>query len=440
VAKGDIVVGLDIGTTKVCTLVAEVGDENGRVDILGVGLAPSTGLRRGVVVDIEQTVRAIVESRERAQRMAGVEIHSVVVGVTGEHIASVNSRGVIAITHADRQVTQEDVERVMENARVIVLPPDREIVHAIPRGYGLDGQNGIRSPVGMSGTRLEVETHIVTGATSFLRNVATCVERAGLGIEDMVLQPIATADAVLLPAERDLGVALVDIGGGTSDLAIFLGGDIAYSAVVPVGGGYVTRDIAAGLRASMEEAERVKLAHGTALLPEPPLPTVPRTPPASDATDGDADDEAAERDPEPTFTYTPLGDVEPVERPVRHLAQIIEPRMAELFHLVRQELNRSNYGHLLPAGLVLSGGGAMLVGAREMAMEITGLPVRIGCPAGVGGLAESVSSPGFATGVGLVQWGGRLHAGVGMRRDGGGGAIAALFTWMRRVVRAVTGG
>ena len=198
VKNSDIVVGLDIGTTKICTLIAEVSpDASGRVDILGVGIAPSIGMRRGVVVDIEQTVRAIHESVDKAQRMAGADIHSVIVGVTGEHIASLNSRGVIAITHPDREVTQEDVERVLENSRVIVLPPDREIIHAIPRGFSLDGQNGIRSPVGMSGTRLEVETHIVTGAASFLRNVAACVERAGLHVEDTVLEPIATGESVL---------------------------------------------------------------------------------------------------------------------------------------------------------------------------------------------------------------------------------------------------
>jgi cell division protein FtsA len=213
-ASSDIVVGLDIGTTKVATVVAEVSGVAGQVDVLGIGVAPSTGMRRGVVVDIEQTVRAIGESVQKAQRMSGVDIRSVIVGVTGEHVASLNSRGVIAITHPDRAVTQDDVERVLENSRVIVLPPDREIIHAIPRGYCLDGQNGIRSPIGMSGVRLEVETHIVTGATSFLRNVVTCVERAGLIVEELVLEPIATGEAVLMAAEKDLGVALIDIGGG----------------------------------------------------------------------------------------------------------------------------------------------------------------------------------------------------------------------------------
>jgi cell division protein FtsA len=413
VGKGDLVVGLDIGTTKVCTVVAEVADDgSGRVDVLAVGVAPSTGVKRGVVTDIGETVRAIEDSREKAQRMAACDIHSVFVGVTGEHVASLNSRGVIAVTHADRTVTQEDVDRVMENARVIVLPPDREIIHALPRGFSIDGQNGIRSPVGMSGTRLEVEAHIVTGATTFLRNVAACVERAGLHIEEMVLEPIATAEAVVMGAEKELGVCLVDIGGGTSDVAIFRGGDICYSAVVPVGGGYVTRDIAAGLRASLEEAERVKLAHGTALAGQVP--------------------EGA------TFSYTPLGASGPEQAPLSDLAAIIEPRVSEMFERVRAEINRSNYADVLPAGVVLSGGGAMLVGARELASEITGMPCRIGFPTGVGGLSESVGAPSFATAVGLVQWGGRAHAGL-IRRDPGGSVIAALLAWMRRIGRAMTG-
>lgn len=412
--SGDIVVGLDIGTTKVCTLIAEVGtDVPGRVEILGVGIAPSAGIRRGVVVDIEKTVRAITESVERAQRMAGADIHSVIVGVTGEHIASLNSRGVIAITHPDREVTQEDVDRVLENSRVIVLPPDREIIHVIARGFSLDGQSGIRSPVGMSGTRLEVETHIVTGATSFLRNVATCVERAGLQVEDTVLEPIATGESVLMTAEKDLGVVLVDIGGGTADLAIFRDGDITYSAVVPIGGGYVTRDISAGLRTTLEEAERVKLTHGLA-----------RARSASEET---------------TFSFTHLGASEPSIESVHTLAMIVEPRVTELFQMVRREINRSNYSGHLPAGMVVSGGGAMLAGLTGLAEDIVDMPVRIGFPSGIGGLAESVSAPSFATAVGLVQWGGRAHAGLIARRDGQSGMIHAIRQWMRRVFRDVFG-
>lgn len=403
--QGDIVVGLDIGTTKVATVVAEVVASNGRVDVLGMGVAPSNGMRRGVVVDIEQTVRAITDSVQKAQRMSGVEIRSVIVGVTGEHIASLNSRGVIAITHSDRAVTPEDVERVLENSRVIVLPPDREIIHAIPRGYALDGQNGIRSPVGMAGTRLEVETHIVTGATSFLRNVVTCVERAGLVVEELVLEPIATGNAVVMDAEKDLGVMLVDIGGGTSDIAIFRDGDITYSAVAPVGGHYVTRDISAGLRAPLEEAERVKLAFGQARASDVPKDL--------------------------TFTYTPLGEEAEQTEQMRFLAEIIESRVTEMFQLIRKELNRSNYAGVLPAGLVLSGGGAMLSGVRELGADILEMPTRIGYPGGVGGLVESVAAPSFATSVGLVRWGGRARAGAS-RRDAGS-LMGALFNWLKRV-------
>ncbi|GAB4465568.1 MAG: cell division protein FtsA [Armatimonadaceae bacterium] len=409
-ANGDIVVGLDIGTTKVAAVVAEVTGLRGQVDVLGIGVAPSTGMRRGVVVDIDQTVQAIEAAIQKAQRMAGVEIRSVIVGVTGEHISSLNSRGVIAITHPDRAVTDEDVERVVENSRVIVLPPDREIIHAIPRGYALDGQNGIRSPAGMSGSRLEVETHIVTGATSFLRNVVTCVERARLVVEELVLEPIATGEAVVMDAEKDLGVLLVDIGGGTSDIAIFRRGDITYSAVVPVGGYYITRDVSAGIRAALDEAERVKLAYGQARVRD-----------------------VAE---ELTFHYMPLGEAQEAEEQVRYLAEIIEPRVAELFQLVRRELNRSGYAEMLPAGVVLSGGGAMLAGMREMASEILEMPSRIGYPSGVGGLSEAVNSPSFATGVGLILWGGKARAGS-LRRESAGGLMAALLQWMRRVREAM---
>ena len=413
-AKGDIIVGLDIGTTKICTVIGEVADAaTGRVDVLGVGVSPSTGIRRGVVVDIEITVRAIEDSIGKAQRMAGADVHSVVVGVTGEHIASLNSRGVIAITHADREVTQEDVDRVLENSKVIVLPPDREIIHAIPRGYAIDGQNGIRSPVGMCGTRLEVETHIVHGASTFLQNVAKCIEKSGLQVEDTVLEPIATGESVVMAAEKDLGVVLVDIGGGTSDLAIFQDGEICYTAVIPVGGQYVTKDVSAGLRTTMEEAERVKTDHGVAIT----------------AMTGEGD----------TFSFTRLGAHEPTVLPARILGEIIEPRVSELFQMVKQEINRSNYAGLLPAGLVLSGGGALLKGAKELATEITGLPTRVGFPIGMGGLAESVDNPSFATAVGLVQWGARAHAGM-PRRERTGSLFADLMAWTRRFFHSVKGG
>lgn len=412
-AKGEIVVGLDIGTTKVCAVIAQVGTDGpdgaaAAVEALGVGIAPSLGIRRGVVVDIEQTTRAIRDAVDAAQRMAGADVHSVIVGVTGEHISSLNSRGVIAITHADREVTQEDVDRVLESARVIVLPPDREIIHAIPRGYGLDGQGGIRNPVGMSGTRLEVETHIVTGATTFLHNVAKCIERADLAVEDTVLEPIATAEACLMDAEKDLGVVLVDIGGGTADVAIFRAGEICYSAVVPVGGNYVSRDIQAGLRTTLEEAERIKREYGTTLLKGVP--------------------------DEGTFTFTRMGIDEETTLPRKVLAEIIEPRMAELFQMVRHEITRSGFSAILPAGLVLSGGGSQLHGTQEIAAEITGLPTRLAAPTGIVGLPDELGGPSFSTVTGLVLWGARAHLGL-PRRGSGNGMMAAILGWMRRILR-----
>ena len=326
--------------------------------------------------------------------MTGYDIHAVVVGVTGEHIASLNSRGVVAITHPSRDITAEDVERVQEQARVIVLPPDREIVHAIARSYSIDGQNGIRDPVGMSGTRLEVETHVVTGAVTFIQNVAKCVHKAGLSVDGTVLEPIATGEAVLLPAERDLGVALADIGGGTTDIAIFVDGDIYYSSVIPVGGNHVTRDISVGLRTSHEESERVKIAHGAALM----------------STVGPPDLDV--------FSVTSLGSETPRQIPRRILVEIIHPRMDELFALVRQEIMKSGYYNLLPAGIVLSGGGSQIAGGTQLCQQVTGMPTRVGGPRDVVGLADALRSPVYATGVGLVLYGARHMAHAGEPRGG----------------------
>lgn len=378
----ECVVGLDIGTTKVCTLVAEVEDD-GKINIVGVGHAPSSGIRKGVVIDIDSAAAAIADSVEKARAMSGYDIGRVIVGVTGEHVASLNARGVIAITHASREITEDDVERVLDQSRVIVLPPDREIIHAIPRSYAIDGQNGIRFPVGMSGTRLEVETHIVTGAVTFLQNVAKCVQKAGLTIESTVLEPIATAEAVLLQDEKNLGVAIADIGGGTTDIAVFVDGDIYFSSAIPVGGNHVTRDISVGLRTSLEESERVKLADATSTV--------------------------AMVGPDDLFEVTSLGNEEPRLLPRRILAEIVEPRMQELFALVRQEILKSGYFNLLPAGIVLSGGGSQLAGAADLCQTVTGMPTRVGSPRDVGGVADTLRSPIYATAIGLVQYGARQH-------------------------------
>lgn len=408
-ARNEVITGLDIGTTKICALVAEIS-EHGEVLITGIGVSPSTGMKKGVVVDIESTTQAIEDAVAKASRQSGREVTSVYVGVTGEHIASLNSSGRIAITHADHEITHGDVERVLEASRVIVLPPDRQILHAIPRSYSVDGQNGIRHPVGMSGSRLEVQTHIVHGATTFLQNVEKCVTRTGLEVAEEVLEPIATGEAVLLQAEKDLGVCLLDIGGGTSDLAVFVNGEIYYSAVIPVGGNHVTNDVAYGLTVSRDEAERLKTENGNALV---------------DLVDeGDL------------VTVQQVGRDESRKLPKRVIAQIIEPRMQELFQLVQDELERGDCLRYIPAGLVLSGGGSQLKGCSEVAQQVLGLSVRIGKPQGVGGLGETLSHPMYATGVGLIlygakQWKNAQHVARAGRQFGGLTAFRGLWQWIK---------
>lgn len=380
VGKSEIVTGLDIGTTKVCALVAEITEE-GELVLLSSGISASHGIRRGVVVDIEATAHAIEEAVTKAATNAGREIESVYVGVTGEHIGSLNSSGIIPITRPDREITREDVDRVNEQARVIVLPPDRQILHAIPRAYSVDGQSGVRQPIGMSGTRLEVETHIVHGAVTFLQNVEKCVVKAGLDVAEAVLEPIASGEAVLLPTEKDLGVCLLDIGGGTSDIAVFCAGEIYYSAVIPVGGNHVTNDVAEGLKVGQQEAERLKTQHGSAL------------------TEMVQEDEV--------ITVQQVGRDEARKLRRRALAQIIEPRMQELFELVRDELAQADCLNRIPFGLVISGGGSQLRDVVDVAQHVMGLPCRIGRPQGLKGLSAELCHPMYATAVGLVEYGAR---------------------------------
>jgi cell division protein FtsA len=378
-------VGLDIGTTKVCAIVGEVA-EDGKVEIVGLGTAKSAGIRKGVVIDIDEAAAAIAEAVAAARAATNYDIHSVVVGVTGEHIASLNSRGVLAVTHPDREITAEDVDRVLDQAKVIVLPPDREIIHSIPRSYTIDGQSGIRYPVGMAGTRLEVETHVVTGAVTLLQNVAKAVGRASLSVEASVLEPIASSEAVVTPAERDLGVALVDIGGGTTDLAVFVDGDIGFSSIIPIGGNHVTRDISIGLRVTLEEAERIKLAHSAA------------------APSAAGPDEVLE------FDITGIdGETRTISR--RQLLDIVSPRIEEIFRHVRQEIEKSGYHNFLPAGIVLTGGGALMPASTTFCTEVTGLSTRTGSPSDIKDLPENLQSPVYATGLGLVLYAARYTRG-----------------------------
>lgn len=406
VKRGPLV-GVDVGTTKVCVIVAD-HEEDGEVHIAGAGTSPSSGVRKGVVVDLDATTRAIEEAVDRAERMAGVRITSALVAVSGEHVASQNSRGVVAVARADREIGEGDVARVVEAARMAAIPAaDREIIHLLPRDFVVDGQDGVKNPVGMYGSRLEVEAHIVTGASTFVANLLKCIQRAGLEADDLVLEPLASGEAVLSPAERELGVALVDIGGGTTSLGIFMGGSLCYAAVLPVGGNHITTDVAVGLRTPIAEAEKLKVRYGCAAV--------------SMAADGEVIEACA------------IGTREPRVLPRRALAEIIEPRLAEILALVGSQLRRSGYGHLVPAGIILTGGTALLRGIAEMTSAQLGLPARIGVPEVVGAMADTVGSPMYATGVGLVCYGARRRVGGPAARSGNGTGtfIGRVRQWLR---------
>lgn len=367
--------GIDVGTTKICTLIAqEVGE--GIPQIIGVGIEPSRGLRKGVVVNVEEAARAIAASVEKAQRTAGYEIASAVVSLAGAQVSSINSRGVVGV--AGDVITSEDVERANEAARAIAVPYDRQVVHVLPRGYVVDGQEGIRSPVGMHGFRLEVETHIITAATTALQNLAQCVQACGVEVEGFVLNPLASAEAVLRDTERDMGVGVCDIGGGTTDLALFHEGTVSHTAVLPVGGNHVTADIAHGLRMPNEVAETIKLTHGH---------SVP-----SEIQAGES------------FLVRPFGEEAPVEVQRADLVAIIQARMEEIFSLVLQEIERVGALNFLPAGIVLTGGGSRLAGVRRLASEVLSLPVRVAGPSELRGLVDQLNSPAFSTSVGLLLW------------------------------------
>lgn len=375
--RDQIITALDIGTTKICTLVAEV-DLDRRINIVGVGMAPSAGMRRGVVVNIDEAAQAIMRSVEKCERLSGYRINSAVVGVTGSHIAGMNRRGVVAVSPHATEIDQADVERAMETARVQAISSDREILHVLPRGYILDGQDGVRDPVGMEGRRLEAEMHIVTGGTNAIHNLVRCVTRAGLQIDDLVLQPLASAEAVLTPGERDVGVALADIGGGTTDIAVFADGAVCYTGAIGVAGNHVTNDLVLGLRAPFSVAEQVKIQHGSAL--------------------------SAQVDPLDSIEI-PTYDQEEGELISRRLvADIMESRMQEILQLIRAELTRAGFDSRLGAGAVLVGGTAQMRDLRQLGREVLELPVRIGTPSGAIGLTDTIMRPAYATSIGLLLW------------------------------------
>ena len=374
------IVGLDIGTTKIACVVAELM-ERGTVDVVGLGESPSRGMRKGIVVNLEATVEAVKSAVEQAELMAGVDVESATVGVAGGHIRSFNSRGVVAVSGKDRTVSNDDLRRVLDAARAVRIPEDREILHLLAQEFTLDDQGGITSPMGMNGSRLEANVHIVTAASTSIQNLVTCVNRAGVEVRDTVLEQLAAAESVMSRDEKELGVALIDIGGGTTDLAIFERGSIWHTAVLPVGGDHFTNDLAVGLRTPTPDAERLKKKNGCAL---------------SSMVE---EDEAIEV---PT-----VGGRKPRLLSREVMSEILQPRAEEIFTLIHEEIARAGFERLLNAGVALTGGGSMLPGMTEVAEQVFDLPVRLGLPGGAGGLTEPASGPQHATAIGLALYGAR---------------------------------
>jgi cell division protein FtsA len=396
-----LIVGLDIGTSKVLALVGEIAPDN-TIEVIGIGSQPSRGLKKGVVVDIESTVQSIQRAVEEAELMAGCEIHSVFAGIAGSHVRSLNSHGVVAIR--DREVGHIDVENVIDAAKAVAIPADQKILHVLPQEYVIDGQEGIRAPIGMSGVRLEAKVHIVTGAESAAQNIEKCIQRCGLAVDDVVLEQLASSYAVLTDDEKELGVCIVDIGGGTTDIAVFSQGAIRHTAVIPIAGDQVTNDIAVSMRTPTQYAEDIKVRFACAL--------------------------SQLANPDESIEVPSVGD-RPARRLARQtLAEIVEPRYEELFGLIRDELRRSGFEEMIAAGIVLTGGSAKMEGAIELAEEIFHVPVRLGMPTGVKGLADVISNPIYSTGVGLLLYA-RENALPGNRGRSFGGQAKTMLDRMK---------
>ena len=394
--EGKIITGLDIGTTKICAVVVKE-DYDGTLNVVGIGSAPSYGLRKGVVVNIDKTVSAVKQAVEEAQTMAGVEVESVFVGIAGDHIRSINSKGMVGVTRDDHEITEEDVERAINAAKALALPIDREIIHAIPQEFIVDDQDGIHDPVGMCGVRLEVEVHIVTAAVTSAQNIVRSVQRAGYDVEEIILEPLASSLAVLNDDERALGVALVDIGGGTSDLAMFFDGHIQHTSVVALGGQHLTSDVAIGLRTPQDMAEEIKLKYGTT--------------------------SREIINPSDTIMVPGVGGRAPRTISLSVLVDIVAPRMEEILALTYQKMQKSELLELMAAGAVITGGAALLDGTAELAEKIWEMPVRIGVPKHLGGLMDSVKNPKYSTAVGLCLYGADYHHGEKMLSTTAEGAL-----------------
>ena len=385
VEREAVLVGIDVGTSKVCALIGEVS-RDGRLTIMGHGTVPASGLKKGVVINIDQTIRSIADAVERAERLSGWKIDRAFVGVGGQHVESLNSPGQVAVTAHHREVTREDVNRAIEVARAVSIPSNREVLHVERRGFTVDGQEGVKDPLGMSALRLEVETHIVTASATAVQNLTKCVTAAGVKIDELVADSLASAEAVLSETEKELGVAVADIGAGTIDLALFQDGSPFHTRVLPVGGNNVTNDVAIGLKTSLQVAEELKIRHGT------------------------ADLRAVEEGDDEDISVSVLG--EDAGRTVSRLevCQIIEARMRETFELLGNEIRAAGVG-MLPAGIILTGGAAQLAGAAELGRSVLQMPVRVAAPTGIGGLVDTLLEPSYSTSVGLLLWGARVLSG-----------------------------
>jgi len=373
----NILVGLDIGTTKICAVIGEY-DENDKLEITGIGKAPSTGLRQGVVINIEATMKAVTEAIEAAEMMSGREVFSVITGIAGGHIEGINSRGVVAVAGKGREIAPEDISRVIDAAKAIVIPMDREVLHVIPQEFIVDDQGGIRDPLGMIGIRLESEVHIITGSVTSAQNLIKCVNRAGFRVDNIVLQSLASSKAVLQPEEKEMGVLMIDIGGGTTDVIVNYEGAPYHTDVVPIGGKQITNDLSIVLTIPFDMAEKIKVESGCCYTPLV--------------------------DEEEDIVIPSLGGRPAVSLPRRQVCEIIQPRVAEILLMVKKQLERKNYLKLLNSGVVLTGGGSLMPGIAQLAGEIFNLPVRIGYPMGCGGLVEEYRNPMYSTAVGLVMF------------------------------------
>ena len=404
--KGEknLIVALDIGTSKVVAIVGEVNQEN-EIEIIGIGSHPSRGLKKGVVVNIESTVESIQRAVEEAELMAGCQIHSVYAGIAGSHIKSLNSHGIVAIR--DKEVSHSDVERVIDAARAVAIPADQKILHVLPQEFIIDEQEGVREPVGMSGVRLEAKVHLVTGAVSAAQNIIKCVRRCDLEVDDVILEQLASSHSVLSEDEKELGVCLVDIGGGTTDIAVFTEGAIRHTAVIPIAGDQVTNDIAVALRTPTQHAEDIKIKYACALT------------------------QLANADE--TIEVPSVGDRPPRRLARQTLAEVVEPRYEELFTLIQAELRRSGFEEICAAGIVLTGGTSKMEGVVDLAEEIFHMPVRLGLPTGVAGLVDVVRNPIYATGVGLLLFG-QQNRGAGLAdlsSNGMKGLLQRMKSWFQ---------